>query len=174
MSHVLSFSLSNLTTPQTHITHQGQPASPPLARQTLEIPNYYWLPPTGLITRTTITDLQKNFHRTRYIMEPQTAPPSPPSSNLPPLLALPLELKLQILSSFSDYAGDPDHALALMILRRTHKSLRDIIPNPWKSAKPAKEHFLAAERKHPYLFPSLTDYPEPLAYPCYLLYESSR
>ena len=113
-------------------------------------------------------------------MAPQTAPPSPPISNLPPLLALPLELKLQILSSFSDYDSDPDHALALVILRRTHKSLRDIIPNPWKSAEPAKEHFLAAERQHPYLFPwrcSCEHYPEcipehysepfPLFYPCY-------
>lgn len=86
-------------------------------------------------------------------MAPQTEPPRQPSNILPPLLALPLEMKLKILSNFSDHASDPGHALTLMILRRTHKSFRLIIPNPWKTILPTREHFLAAERQHPYLFP---------------------
>lgn len=40
-----------------------------------------------------------------------------------------------------------------MILRRTHKSFRRIIPNPWNESDPRDDHFLAAERKHKYLFP---------------------
>ena len=103
-------------------------------------------------------------------MAPQAAPQSPPSTILPPLLALPLELKLQILSSFSNYTDDPDHALTLMILRRTHKSFRDIIPNPWKTAQLTATHlathFLAAERQHPYLF-SLDRIERVAFLPCY-------
>lgn len=98
-------------------------------------------------------------------MAPQEIDQSQPSVLLPPLLALPLELKLQILANFShddssDIASDPDHAITLMILRRTHKSLRRIIPNPWRQRRPTKDHVLTAEHLHPYLFPSECRYPE--------------
>ena len=69
------------------------------------------------------------------------------------LLTLPDELKLQILSNFSNDDNDPSNALTLMILRRTHKSLRQLIPNPWKEARPTAKHYITAERRHPYLFP---------------------
>ena len=81
------------------------------------------------------------------------------------LLALPDELKLLILSNFDEDYNDPDHAffsgddndprnaLTLMILRRTHKSFRQMIPNPWKEARPTAKHFIVAERRYPYLFP---------------------
>ena len=88
-------------------------------------------------------------------MASQAEPQSQPTTILPPLLALPLELKTQILSNFSNYASkssDPEDALALMILRRTHTSFRHIIPDPWKKTSPRADHFLAAERKHKYLF----------------------
>ena len=82
------------------------------------------------------------------------------------LLALPDEVKLLILSnfyeddkdtsnaySFFDDDSDSKNALTLMILRRTHKSFRQMIPNPWKEARPTAEHLIAAERRYPYLFP---------------------
>lgn len=82
------------------------------------------------------------------------------------LLALPDEVKLLILSNFDEDYKDPDHAfnfsgnnndprnaLTLMILRRTHKSFRQIIPNPWKEVRPTKEHYITAELRYPYLFP---------------------
>ena len=83
-------------------------------------------------------------------MAPEAAPQNPPSTSLPPLLALPVELKLQILSHIPDH--NKSHALALMILRRTHRSFRSIIPNP--KTELSIGFFLAAE-KHPYLFPLL-------------------
>ena len=79
---------------------------------------------------------------------PQAIDQSQPSILLPLLLALPLELKLQILSNFSDDdssdSGDPENALTLMILRRTNKSLRRIVPNPWKQRWPTRKHVLTA------------------------------
>lgn len=92
-------------------------------------------------------------NQTRNVMASQAEPQSQPSIILPPLLALPVELKLKILSNFSDHASDPGHALTLMILRRTHKSFRLIIPNPWRDIRATEEHFLAAERQHSYLLP---------------------
>ena len=96
------------------------------------------------------------------------------------LLAIPDELKLQILSNFDNYYNDPLNALTLMILRRTHKSFRRLIPNPWKKARPFAEHYILAERRYPYLFPfwcscnsSGSDHsdhcPDPrfLCFPCY-------
>ena len=80
-------------------------------------------------------------------------PESQPSNTLSPLLALPLETKLQILSNFSEDAADPENAITLMILRRTHSSFRQIIPNPWDESLPDHGHVLATERQHPYLFP---------------------
>ncbi|KAM0800316.1 hypothetical protein BDR22DRAFT_973144 [Usnea florida] len=71
----------------------------------------------------------------------------------PCLLTLPDELKLKILSNFYDDDSDPSNALTLMVLRRTHKSLRQLIPNPWKEARPTAEHYTLAERQYPYLFP---------------------
>ena len=83
-----------------------------------------------------------------------------PSVILPPLLALPLEIKLQILSNFDDDTDDGENGLTLMVLRRTHKSFRQIIPNPWNRSSPERkkrryicDHWLAAECKYPYLFP---------------------
>lgn len=103
-----------------------------------------------------ISTLTASARRTSpIVMAPQAEPQTQPDILLPPLLALPLELKLKILSNFSDYASessDPDHALALMMLRRTHRSFRQIIPSPWKKIRPRADHLLAAKRKHKYLF----------------------
>ena len=84
--------------------------------------------------------------------EPQTESQIQPSTDLPPLLALPLELKFEILSKFSDAKDDDDEGvnkLALTVLRRTHSSFRRIIPK----TKPTYELLLLAENEHPYLFP---------------------
>ena len=69
------------------------------------------------------------------------------------LLTIPDEMKLQILSNFYNDDSDPFNALTLMILRRTHKSFRQLIPNPWKEARPTAKHYIAAEQGWPYLFP---------------------
>ena len=71
----------------------------------------------------------------------------------PCLLTLPNELKLKILSNFYNDDSNPFNALTLMVLRRTHKSLRQLIPNPWKEARPTAKHYILAERQYPYLFP---------------------
>ncbi len=83
-----------------------------------------------------------------------------PSAILPPLLTLPLEIKLQILSYFDDDTDDVENELTLMVLRRTHKSLRQIVPKPWNGSSPGRrkrkltrKHLLVAERNYPYLFP---------------------
>ncbi len=92
-------------------------------------------------------------------MDSQPIPESQPSTTLSPFLALPLEMKQQILSNFSDdasdsgSASDPENAITLMILRRTHSSFCQIIPNPWNKSLPDYEHLLTTERQHPYLFP---------------------
>lgn len=69
-----------------------------------------------------------------------------------PLLALPLELKLQIFS----YSEDR-YNCSLIILRRTHSSLRHIIPRrqlpTWPVWVGRETEFRSAENKHPYLFP---------------------
>lgn len=93
------------------------------------------------------------------VMASSAADESQPSIPLPPLLALPVEIKLKILSYFSDdsssrHSIDPTNALTLMILRRTHKSFRRLITNPWKERQPTSEHIFTAECHHPYLFPS--------------------
>ena len=102
-------------------------------------------------------------------MASQAAPQNPPTTVLPPLLILPLELKLQILSNFSDHDSDPSHALTLMVLRRTHKILRRITPNPSRVIPPTAERFLAAEGQYPYLFPHECTPSRSLVflYPCY-------
>ena len=99
-----------------------------------------------------------------------------PTTPLPPLLALPLELKQQIFSSLSD---DKGFKLSLTILRRTHPILRNSIPyTPLAPLAPFKHNrttrhkersnlrrdrsdlLFFAELYHPYLFP-------PSSYPCY-------
>ena len=97
----------------------------------------------------------------------------------PYLLTLPDELKLQILSNFYNDHSDPRNALTLMILRRTHKSFRQLVPNPWKEARPTAEHYITAERRYPYLFPNACACTRPsghsddhcyrcyLSFPCY-------
>lgn len=94
-------------------------------------------------------------------MATQHLPQTPmTTTSLPPLLTLPLELKLHIFSYLSaEYEAD----LSLIILRRTHRYFRDIIPHvPYASKdKVRKEHqLLTAERQHSYLIP-------PMTYPCY-------
>ncbi|CAF9927109.1 MAG: hypothetical protein ALECFALPRED_003622 [Alectoria fallacina] len=104
--------------------------------------------------------------------EPQTSPVQP----LPPLLALPLELKEQIFAELSSHEGGE---LSLTILRRTHPVFRYLVPRkplalvtPYQPGDtPSKreynrtldirrERLLFAELNHPYLFP-------PDLYPCY-------
>ena len=87
------------------------------------------------------------------IMAPDADFHSQPDTTHPNLLTLPDELKLQILSNLYNDDNDPSNALTLMILRRTHKSLRQLIPNPWKAARPTAKHYITAERRYPYLFP---------------------
>ena len=125
------------------------------------------------------------------IMAPDADFHSQPDSTHPNLLTIPEELKLQILSNFYDDDNDPDNdsynypkkdpsnALTLMVLRRTHKSLRQLIPNPWKEAQPTAKHYILAERRYPYLFPFACvctrpscysdhcDFPCYLSFPCY-------
>lgn len=94
---------------------------------------------------------------------------------LPPLLALPLELKQQIFADISEFE---DGELWLTILRRTHPMLRYLIPRKtiapvtpysrnnmsirlqyYRTLEIRKDRFLFAEVNHPYLFP-------PDFYPC--------
>lgn len=96
---------------------------------------------------------------------------------LPPLLALPIELKLQIFTHLSNHSYG---LLWLTILRRTHPLLRPLIPRqpmpipmPRASLRPPSYHdFLQkvdlrmnllrlTDSDHPYLFP-------PGFYPCFL------
>ena len=89
-----------------------------------------------------------------------------PDTPLPPILALPCELKQEIISQLS---GDDKYysVPALMALRRTHPMFRKIIPrkhhlkSKFKSSvfKTAQLLFYT-ELKHPYLIP-------PDLYPCY-------
>ncbi len=79
--------------------------------------------------------------------------------HLPPLLALPVELKLQIFSYLKN-----DSQPSLMLLRRTHSTFRQII-----SAQDCvgvdnnltKTRMLVAEQDYPFLF-------APNQYPCYV------
>lgn len=94
-------------------------------------------------------------------MATPSLPPTPTTTtSLPPLLTLPLELNWHIFSYFSV----DDHAdLSLMILRRTHRSFRDIIPHaPYgsKAGYRRRCQLVRAEHQHPYLIP-------PMACPCY-------
>ena len=100
-------------------------------------------------------------------MANQPLPPTPADTTpTPPLLALPVELKLHILSYLSvkkPFLSPGQNILSLMILRRTHRSFREIIPHaPYASVvRPSKLFLLLeAEINHPYLFP-------PNHYPCY-------
>ncbi|KAF6217955.1 hypothetical protein HO133_006367 [Letharia lupina] len=98
------------------------------------------------------------------------------SQVLPPLLALPLELKQQI---FNHLSNDDEQGLSLTILRRTHPIFRHVIPrqqlspitpyNPLDKTIPSENYrtrtvrqyqLSLTERKHPYLF-------APDHYPCY-------
>ena len=107
-------------------------------------------------------------------MAPEANFHSQSDTTRPYLLTLPDELKLQILSNFYSDDSDPRNALTLMILRRTHKSFRQLIPNPWKEARPTAKHYIAAERRYPYLFPNACTCTRPsrhsnhCEYPCYL------
>ena len=83
----------------------------------------------------------------------------PTHDSLPLLLALPTELKLQIIS-YLPYDKSPN----LACLRRTHRSFCDIIPksNVYSKA-PAfllRSQLLDTELNHPYLLPLYH-------YPCY-------
>ncbi len=109
-----------------------------------------------------LTPAAITHRKARLVMAPPNTqdPEDQPSVILPPLLALPLEIKLQILSNFDDDTDDVENGLTLMVLRRTNKSFRQIIPKPWNRSSPGRrkrwfyeEHWLAAERKYPYLFP---------------------
>ena len=96
-------------------------------------------------------------------MATQPLPQTPmTTTSLPPLLALPLELKLHILSYL--HLDDDDYAdLSLIILRHTHRSFRNIIPHaPYASKDKTHNEFQLdrAERQYPYLIP-------PMTYPCY-------
>ncbi len=88
--------------------------------------------------------------------------PTTSTAPLPPLLALPSELQLQIISYFSNTENPVDPEPTLIILRRTHRIFRDIIPSaPYgppvlnvldlRSSRYNK--LLLAEHKYPYLFP---------------------
>ena len=85
--------------------------------------------------------------------------PSPTEHRQPPLLALPTELKLHIITYL--YV---DQTPNLACLRRTHTSFRDIIPkSDVRSTSPApllRHQLLDAELNYPYLLP--VDH-----YPCY-------
>ena len=94
------------------------------------------------------------------------APPDPdirplkaiPLEKLPSLLALPVEIKMQIFTHLaSSY-------LALKVLRRTHRSFRALIPKlrriQYVSADDYRAYLLAAERTSSSLFP-------PNLYPCH-------
>lgn len=83
----------------------------------------------------------------------QIHPPSTMTSPLlPPLLALPTELKLQIFCYLKT-----DERPSLMILRRTHSSLRGLISREdcmghnWAMQG---ERLFYAEQEHPYLIPA--------------------
>ena len=77
-----------------------------------------------------------------------------------PLLALPTELKMQIISYISD---EEDPEPTLIILRYTHRIFRNLVPPaPYGPRVPSnsklrevrKKRLLQAERRYPYLFPS--------------------
>lgn len=75
------------------------------------------------------------------------------SATLAPLLALPLELKYEIISHLCD-GNDPESKLALMLLRRTHSLFRQLITRKQcltQGYMIAKQLFLA-ERNYPMLF----------------------
>ncbi len=105
--------------------------------------------------------------------------PLPPTSTnttpTPPLLALPVELKLHILSYLSvkkPFVSHQQDILSLIILRRTHRSFREIIPHaPYASECQTLRWFQlhAAEKNHPYPIPP-NHYP---CYRCFRLIESS-
>lgn len=78
---------------------------------------------------------------------------------LPPLLALPTELKLQIFSYLKT-----ERRPSLMILRRTHSSLRGLISREESIAQTSQlntERMWNAEHDHQYLIP-------PGCFPCYI------
>lgn len=93
-------------------------------------------------------------------MATQPLPQAPMTTTpLPPLLALPLELKLQILS-YLPTKGVYNDDVSLIVLRRTHRLFRNIIPRAPYNGAPYKSKFKRAERQHLYLIP-------PMTYPCY-------
>lgn len=74
----------------------------------------------------------------------------PSDTVLPPLLALPTELKLQIFSYLDD-----DSQPSLMLLRRTHSTFRHIISAKdciGLDSKIKRKRMLVAEHKYPFLF----------------------
>ena len=92
-----------------------------------------------------------------------------PTAILPPLLTLPTEMKLHIISYLLDTEDFGDFDPSLIILRRTHSTFRAIIPStPYGPPvlddlmlRYAREkRLLQAERHHPYLIP-------PNKFPCY-------
>ena len=99
----------------------------------------------------------------RYKKNRPTKPRTTSTAPLPPLLALPLELKLQILT----YLTDTKHC-SLVILRRTHSSFRHIIPRDRITSSPRAiktVQLVFAEDNLSYLFPH--DY-----YPCYFCFRA--
>lgn len=111
---------------------------------------------TSIMTPSTRTPIHSSSilspNTLQSLWQARAVPQSQPNITLPPLLASPLELKLKTPFNFSE-TSDPENAPALMILRRSHTSLRCTIPNLWKTTRPTQKHLLPAERQHPYLFP---------------------
>ena len=94
-------------------------------------------------------------------MAAQIALHASPDPSFTPILALPLELKLLIISYLSD--DEDGHSIfTMMILRRTHPAFRDIVPRDHRFASNSntlkRTLLYLAETKFPYLIP-LSHYP---------------
>lgn len=100
-------------------------------------------------------------------MEAQIPTNTSPKTLLPPILALPLELKQQIPFYL---CGDDNECsnVTKMILRRTYPDLRNVIPSDYhfvsKLGFTKAWQMFFAEREHPYLI-------SPNYYPCYQCYK---
>ena len=96
-------------------------------------------------------------------MTAQTPLQAIPAAPLSPILALPLELQLEMVPYLSD-----KHHPSLAILRRTHPTFRYIVPRDQftsQSRSSKNAQLLTAEDDYSYLFP-------PDHFPCYLCCKS--